>query len=218
MHKYKTILANITLSTLCICFISCSTSPSVQHHPINAKAQLGMVYLQQTHFSAARTILYEAVHEQPKIPANWYTLAYLEETTGAEKRAKQYYQHAITLAPQSGAGHNNYGAFLCRHGQSKASIREFLTAAKLPAYPSPGIAYENAGICAMQSHRYQAATTYFQQALRAAPNRSSPLLHLTDISIKQQAWDKAKTYLTQFDQYNKPNELSTHLHKILQEK
>lgn len=73
--------------------------------------------------------------------------AYYYERTGQRSLADKIYQAALRQAPHSGAIHNNYGAFLCRGGEYRRGIQQFLIAATDHSYPKRRIAYHNAKLC-----------------------------------------------------------------------
>lgn len=73
--------------------------------------------------------------------------AYCYEKTGHRKLANQTYLDLIRYTPDSGAAHNNYGAFLCHTGRYRKGVQQFLLAAHNRAYPKKEMAYHNAVLC-----------------------------------------------------------------------
>lgn len=130
----------------------------------DANVSLGLTFLQQGNLEKARLALNQAVAAQPQSPASWGAMAYLEERCGNLTLAGQDYRRAIELAPAQGEGYNNYGVFLCRHGQQRAGIRALLQAVQLPSYVHRAGAYQNAGLCAATIPDPAAAATYFKLA------------------------------------------------------
>jgi len=133
---------------------------------------LGITYIQQGDFPRARMVLNQASASQPRAPSVWSALAYLEESTGNLTAAALDYRHAIQLSPNRGDAHNNYGVFLCRHGDPRAGLQELLKAVQFPSYIYRADAYENAGRCALMLGDPAAARTYFEAALRNDPRLS----------------------------------------------
>jgi len=125
------ITAWLTLTGMAVAGCAWQTA-SLSTAPPDVHVSLGVAYLQQGNLEKARMVLNQALSKQPRSPAGWGAMAYLEEACGNLALAAQDYQQAIQLAPQQGDGHNNYGVFLCRHGQPRAGIQELLTAIQLP--------------------------------------------------------------------------------------
>lgn len=165
MHKVylRTIL---WLIVTCIVAVASGCGLKMYYPPpaVDAHVSLGLTYLQQGNLAQARLMLNQAIAAQPKSPANWGAMAYLEERSGNLALADRDYRRAIELAPAEGEGYNNYGVFLCRHGQQRTGIQAFLQAVQLPHYIYRAGAYQNAGRCAATIPDPTAATAYFKLA------------------------------------------------------
>lgn len=112
--------------------------------------QLGLAYLDKKEIAQAKLKFLEAKQQAPKEPLVWYSMAYFFERTGDLKKAQSYYQTAISLSPQSGCAHNNYGTFLCRQGKYREAIEQFNLAVQDEYYLDAAGAYQNAWICALR--------------------------------------------------------------------
>lgn len=157
------IFNTLRLIALTLLFAGC-VQPSPTPYISNIHVSLGIAYLQQGDLAKSREWLNLALSEQPAAPANWGAMAYLEEISGNLTAAQADYYRAIQLAPQQGETYNNYGVFLCRHGNPHAGIQELLAAVQLPSYIYRAWAYQNAGICALKLPDRAAANHYFALA------------------------------------------------------
>lgn len=126
---------------------------------------LGLAYLAQRDVARAQQKLVLAQQQAPDNPAVWYVTGYFLENSQEIPAAEQAYRRALELSPHLGAAHNNYGAFLCRHGQYSAAIDHFLQAVKDPNYLHAAEAYENAGHCALLIPDANSAKQYFKLAI-----------------------------------------------------
>ena len=161
------ILLMIILTALCGCaFRAADFSYAPDIH-----VSLGVTYLQQGNLEKARMALNQALLNQPHEPAGWGAMGYLEEISGNLRLAEIDYQQAIQLAPRLGDGHNNYGIFLCRHGQPRAGIKELLIAAQTSSYVYRAAAFQNAGLCALKIPDPPAAQQYFKKAQQNDPQK-----------------------------------------------
>lgn len=171
---YKTYLLILWLILVSSALEGCH-SVAKNHSKIqNVHVSLGIAYLQQGNLQKARSALNQALWSQPRDPDSWGAMGYLEETSSNLTMAADDYRRAIQLDPQQGEAHNNYGVFLCRHGQQRAGIQELLLAVKLPAYIYRAQAYQNAGLCAKTIPDLRAANEYFKAAQRNDPHWRHP--------------------------------------------
>jgi len=164
--------------------------------------KLGLSYLNKGDIKRAKQKLLIARKQQPdSIDVN-LALAYYFEITGEVKEAKTYYLKSISLSPGNGAPLNNYGAFLCRQGNYKASLGYFLKAVKDQHYLNTAAAYENAGICASEIPDYDASQKYFKKALAHEPNRIKSFYELIRNERKLNYKNNSVNLLKQYPQFS----------------
>jgi type IV pilus assembly protein PilF len=187
MLKNTAVILTLTFLT------ACSTTKSTvdngdQKRIATAKinTQLGMAYLERHEVQRAKQKFLTAMNQAPNIPETWYSMAYFLEVTGDDKVAQKYYQKAITIAPNRGDAHNNYGTFLCRMGNYKGAIQQFMIAIEDPTYLDTASAYENAGLCATKIPDRKQAIAYFKQAIEQDPTRSTSVNELARLGLIRQ--------------------------------
>jgi type IV pilus assembly protein PilF len=191
----------LILSLSLLAYTTESSAPNrknnVQVSVINV--QLGLSYLQQGNRVRAKQKLLQAV-DQNSSSGSYGALAYFYETTSELKEAKQFYLKAIAEQPNAGAGHNNYGAFLCRQKQYQQADEQFQLAVNDPKYLNDAGAYENAGLCAMMVPNTPKAVGYFKKALQQNPKMSTSLEQLAQISYDQKQYQQALIYIQKYAQ------------------
>ena len=160
--------------------------------------QLGLTYLKQGDRVRAKRKLFLALTEAPNSPSVNAALAYFMEKSGEIGEATKYYKKAIVLSSRSGAQLNNYGAFLCRHGQYREAENYFLKAVKDNTYEHTAGAYENAGLCVKEIPDLVAATKYFNKALVQDPSLNQSLYELVNIEMAQKHNKEALFYLQKY--------------------
>lgn len=186
----KIIQPSAILFLVIINLTSCISSKNLDissqnHHNPKASAynvQLGLAYLQQGNQQRAKQKLLTAIEEAPESASANDALAYYFENVQNITEAENYYQRAIQLSHQSGAALNNYGAFLCRQKQYKRANEYFLNAIRDSSYLNTGLAYENAGLCAVAQKNTIKAKHYFQMALAQDPHLEQSLYELAQIA------------------------------------
>lgn len=190
-------------------FLFSASSFATEYNPAAARtnAKLGLDYLKKGLYSESKDRLLTAIHEDPKIAAGWYCMAYYLEKTNNAIDAEKYYQKAIQVEPHSGQAKNNYGTFLCRQKQYSKAMTEFLNAAQEPSYLDVASAYQNAGICAMRIPNNTLAMTYFNKALDNNPSLPLTLLNMAHLSYLAGDTASAEKYFFDFKKlelYNQP--------------
>jgi type IV pilus assembly protein PilF len=160
--------------------------------------ELGVSYFENAQLGVALEELNTAVSaDKTYAPAyNALGLVYMElkEDSKAEKNFRQ----AIRLDSSSSEAKNNYGMFLCQRGREKEGIQQLLSALKNPLYPTPEIAYKNAGLCARKAGDTKAAEGYFIQALKLNPKQPQALYGLAEIDYLRDDVAGAKQYISRY--------------------
>jgi type IV pilus assembly protein PilF len=160
--------------------------------------ELGVSYFENGQLGVALEELNTAVSaDKGYAPAyNALGLVYMElkEDSKAEKNFRQ----AIRLDPSSSEAKNNYGMFLCQRGREQEGIRQLLDALKNPLYPTPELAYKNAGLCARKVGDTKAAEGYFMQALKLNPKQPQALYSLAEINYLRDDYAAAKQYMARY--------------------
>jgi len=111
-------------------------------------------------------------------------------------KAEQDFQSALKIAPNDPEVNNNYGWYLCDTGKERQSIGYFLNALKNPLYETPGIAYANAGSCAMKAGDLDGAQHYLLQALQFAGDGGlGARLQLARLFYQRGNLDESRVYL-----------------------
>ncbi len=175
------------------------------HEAYNPKAaqinvRLGLSYLQVKSMQRAKRKLIRALEQDPKSAQANGAMAYYLEVTENKPRAEAYYRKAIKLADEKGAALNNYGAFLCRQKQQAKAEQYFMRAVQVPTFVRSSEAYENAGLCALETPNLAKAQRYFKMAVAQDPKRRTSLYELTHIAVQQHRFALAKQTLKQYSQ------------------
>jgi type IV pilus assembly protein PilF len=153
---------------------ACSTitpESSNQKEAAGFNTKLALAYLARKDIPRAKAKMLLALQEDPYNPIILDAMGYFLEKTGNIKLAEEYYLRAIKLAPKMGRAQNNYGTYLCRHGQYHEAITHFLLAVEDANYLHAADAYENASICALKIPNKKLAHIYLRQAIQRDPGK-----------------------------------------------
>lgn len=134
-------------------------------------AQLGLAYLEKGDRVMAKQKLVLALKKSPNSALANTSMAYLLEQMGDLHQADVLYRKALRCAPHRGMYLNNYATFLCRQGQYQQAAHYFVLAIQDEYDAHTGLAYENAGLCALKQGNQRQADVYFKKALRHDPSR-----------------------------------------------
>jgi type IV pilus assembly protein PilF len=177
-------------------FSSITLADSITAAKLNA--ELGLSYLSKGLYIPAKARLMDAIQDDPHSAESWYSMAIYAEKTGDVATAKTDYEKAMMLDVHSGAAKNNAAIFLCRQKDYRKAIALFLSAAAEPQYLHAGMAYKNAGVCAMKIPNYTLANQYLQMALRYHSNQLGILLQLSKLNVLLNNQKQAVYYFSQF--------------------
>jgi len=181
----------------------CTTGPELvsdQHlkkaSEINAK--LGAEYMQQGNLQTAKDKLDKALKENADNADAHSTYALLMMRLERPDQARDHFETALDLDPDSPRLRNNYGTFLCQQGDYDAGIKQFLSAAKNKLYETPAYAYANAGQCAGDAGRTDEARNYLRKALEYDKRMASALYSLAKLEMDQGQPQRAARYIKRF--------------------
>lgn len=207
--KLSTLLSILFFITAC----STTSSPMKDHEEAggtnvsqsnptaaNYNVQLGVNYLQQGDVQRAKHKLLTAMDQAPDSSQTQAAMGYFMENTGEQLAAEKYYQKAVDLNPQAGSAHYNYGSYLCRQKRYQEADKQFQLAVQDVNYLNTAVAYENAGVCAMQIPDFNKAAGYFQKAVSQDPRRANAFLQLGKINYSQSSFAAAQQNLNQYMQ------------------
>jgi type IV pilus assembly protein PilF len=161
----KTTRLWVLLGITVLAVSACSTTPSKTEEQTKKAAEtntaLGQQYMNRGQYEIALEKLKRAVAYDKTYAPAYTMLGVLYETIGKTDDAAEAYALAVKYDPEGGDVNNNYGAFLCRTGESGKADDYFLTAIDDPFYQTPEIALSNAGACALSSGDLDKAESFF---------------------------------------------------------
>ncbi len=166
------------------------------HKAAMYNTQLAIIYMREGRLDLAQNKLSEALKQAPHSVAVHNALALYYERIGRLHEADQQYKLSLDYGENNPDTLNNYGAFLCRQGKYRESIRYFLRASNNINYSTPDRALANAGFCALKIPDKSLAKKYFKQALAINNNLAQALWQLGMISFQEQKYIQANNYLS----------------------
>jgi len=164
-------------------------------------AELGASYLQRGELDQARQKLEKALEQDRSNALAHVSFARLQQEINQFDLAQTHYKRALALQPDEASHSNSYGVFLCETGDVDEAVTQFTNAASNPFYQTPEFALDNAGLCLLDAERLGQAETFLRDALRRNPRFPNALLHMADLTYRQQRLDIASAYLGRYERY-----------------
>lgn len=199
------VLALVVLLVLGGCATS-SDSPYERqlHKASRLNAQLGANYLQQGRLQQAKDKIDKALEQNPDNPEAHAAAAMLNMRLKQPARAREHFETALDLDPSEPQVQNNYGTFLCEHGEHAAGIRYFLEAADNPLYDTPAYAYANAGRCAREAGQVEEARRHLRSAVEADSRMGSALYGLAELELEAGRPEHAARHIERYHEVAEP--------------
>lgn len=157
--------------------------------------ELGAGYYAQNKMSISLEEFTKATKIDPNYAMAYNGLGLVYGALGEDGKAEANFKKSLELDPKSSQTHNNYGSFLCSRNRIDESINEFMVAVQDPLYTTPGVAYMNAGICALKKQDVNNAEIYLQKALQAQPLLHQAAYQLAKIHFERGQNQLANNYL-----------------------
>ncbi len=189
--KYVFVLFVFTLLTACASSGTSTGASRSSGSNINqaalasakAHTDLGAAYLQKNKLEIALDEFSLATQIMPTYALAYTGLALVRSALRQDEEAEFNFKKSIALDPSISETYNNYGTFLCSRGRYDESIEQFLEAVKNPLYPTPNVAYSNAGICAARKKDTKTAEVYLNKALEIQPLTHAAAHKLAEIQF-----------------------------------
>lgn len=209
------IISSLLILSACATLPNSNTYSAVDKKNNRAKniIQLALQDIQANKLNLAKNKLLKAIKLAPNFSPAWYTYGYYCEINGYKTRAEKYYRQAITLTRhdkgQRGDALSHYGAYLCRHHQHTAAIKNFIEATQQKNYLHIASAYQHAALCALSIPNKTLAIQLFTKALAQSPYSIRNLEYLTLLLYQRKNYSQARIY------YQRLNTLSPHNYVVL---
>lgn len=163
------------------------------------QVRLGIGYMQQGKMELALNNLKKAVDVDPNFAGAHNAIAILYTQLGQFDLVDRHYEKAVALDPKDSSSRNNYGTYLCGQKRYKEAYVQFAKAVENPLYTMPELAYENAGLCALNEQNLAYAEERFRKALEINPRLAVTLFRMAEITYKTENYLRARAYLQRYE-------------------
>ncbi len=202
--KWQGIISLVCTGLLAGCVTVGAENYGNEENPERAaeyNTRLGVGYMQQGRRDLALAKLEKALEQEDDYAPAHSAIAVLYESMDEITLAREHYREALDIEPDNPNAQNNYGAFLCRHGEYREAEKYFLSAARNPRYATPEWAWTNAGICVEKIPDLASAELYYRQALDRNPRFADALLQMAELSYQQKKYLSARGFLQRYSEF-----------------
>ncbi|PPD42994.1 MAG: type IV pilus biogenesis/stability protein PilW [Methylobacter sp.] len=189
--RYALILA-------CALTLGACASTAEKNEKTDTYLQLGVRYMNMNRLEIAKENLEKALNNDSGNVKVHNALAFLYEKIEKYPIAKEHYETALKLAPEDLGVLNNYGRFLCEHGDPVQGMSLLAKAIANLLNDRQWLALTNAGICELKQGQKSRAKAFFKQALLSNPEYAPALLEMQIISYQNREYWPAKAYLQRY--------------------
>jgi type IV pilus assembly protein PilF len=194
---------------------ACSHNPPAYQQPVRtykkqpaqaaiANMQLAIEYMRLGQLANARDCIERALSENSSNPDVQSTAGLVYERLNEMGKAEHYYEAATHLSKNDPRIANSYAGFLCRTGKAAAGEKMFNEVARSPLYPTPEVAWVNAGVCMRGAGNLVDADRYFSRALAIHPNMPEGLLQSGNVAFDRGDAAQAREIVQRYLAVNPP--------------
>ena len=166
----------------------------------SVNTKLAFQYMQEQEYEIALKKLNKALNADPGFVDAHNALGLLHNQLGQFDDAERSFKKALRIEPDNSSTLNNYGQFLCQRGRFEEGEQRFLEAVANPLYKRPALAYSNAGTCALDAGRTEAAESHLRAALEIENRLAPALIQMADISFRLERHLAARGYLQRYQE------------------
>jgi type IV pilus assembly protein PilF len=179
---------------------ACASAPQKAREMEAARlnTRMGVDYAQKGQYPSALQRLQRALSQDEQYVDAHVAIAFVYQAQGDTKKAERHYRRALALNSTDPSLKNNFGTFLCSVGKIEEGERYLLDAVKDPRYPTPAVAWTNAGLCVKKSDEAK-AEQYFREALRIDVGSREALAQMALLSHRHQDYLRTRAFLQRYD-------------------
>jgi type IV pilus biogenesis/stability protein PilW len=167
-------------------------------------AELGFAYFNRGQMKVALDEARKAISIDSRYGPAYHLLGLIYMELEEDKLAEENFLKALDMDRADSDTHNSYGWFLCTRGRYDEGLSQFTEAIRNPLYDKPELAMANSGLCSEKKGDMKRAESYYNKALKLAPNAPLPMIKLADLSFRMGNMNEAQRLLARHQQVSPP--------------
>jgi len=198
-HEVSKMISPFALVLLVAALVACSSEGRIKSNDSDdVHLQLGVRYLSMNKLELAKENLLLAINNNSSNAQAHNALAFLYEKLNQTDNAKEQYETALSLEPDDLGVQNNFGRFLCEHGEFEEGMALLSQASSNPLNDRQWLALTNAGRCGLSMGQKAQAENYFRQALQLNNAYAPALSEMQKIAYEKSDFWAAKGFLQRY--------------------
>ena len=193
----------VALALLCGCAHTSTKRPvssDDKRKIAELNTQIAIQHMRERDFELALKKLEKAIDADPGYADAYNASGIVYSQLGETEKAEENFRRSLRIDGDNPLTLNNYGQFLCRRGDHEKGEEMFLAATANPLYRNPGVAFSNAGTCALAANDVPKAEKYFRKALEKDPRIAAALLSMAKITFDSDRFLPARAYLQRYSE------------------
>ncbi len=160
--------------------------------------RMGTEYMEQGNLPRAHAKLDKALAIDPDNADALQTRALLFQLQGEQPLAEQFFERALSAAPDFTRARNNYAAFLYSQGRIAEACSQLERASQDTDYPNRAQLFTNLGLCQREQGDIEAARASLQRAQAIDPRNARSYFTLAEIHHALGNNERARNQLQTF--------------------
>ena len=160
--------------------------------------QMGVRYLEIGKTDVALERLEYSLKLKPDNSATHDVLAVLYEQIENYGKARIHFEKSIELSPDNPSTINNYGRFLCIHGDYEKGMQYLSQAMSMALNKRKWYAFTNAGICEYNHGNKKSSEHYYREALQLQPAYAPALLEMIQVSYDNGKYMSSRAFIERY--------------------
>lgn len=189
----------------CAVFLISGCSKTAGSHSLPERKRLSALHSQMSiefilnqNIDVAQGEASEALRLYPDgVEAN-HAMARVHQALNNHQQVIEHYRRALKTDPDSVLVLNDYGQYLCQHGQPDRALDVYGRAGRQLMSPLRMVSYTRAAACCTKYERYSDAQHYLLKALEMNANSLPVLFNLARISYIERDFGSAGDYLDRY--------------------
>jgi len=166
--------------------------------------ELGFAYFSRSQMKVALDEARKAISVENRYGPAYHLLGLIYMELEEDVLAEENFRKALEIDRGDSDAHNSYGWFMCTRGRYDEGLAQFTEAMRNPLYSKPELAMVNSGLCSERRGDLGQAESYYNKALKLAPNSPLPIVKLAKLHFRNGKLNDAQRLLTRHQEISPP--------------
>lgn len=166
--------------------------------------ELGFAYFSRGQMKVALDEGRKAIMAENRYGPAYHLLGLIYMELEEDALAEENFRKALEIDRADSDTRNSYGRFLCTRNRYDDGLAQFTEAMRNPLYDKPELAMTNSGLCSERKGDFRQAESYYNKALKLAPNAPLPIIKLANLQFRNGNVNEAQRLLARHQSISPP--------------